>query len=252
MKIPAAQKRFDPAQIKVDERLQGVRLASFTRRTTAFIADWTLIFICSEFEWMIFPLVLLFLLVKRRLRATLRLGHRMIEANLLYVDRRLNFYTIGNKLRRRFNRYLRVYLYVLMYTPVALAVGFTLLFVYNAALPQAYATTLDETTAVFGTVFRPVNDLGDGLNLLARFFGAYLYFALFTWQWKGQTPGKKLLHIKVAKLDGQPLSFWNSSERATGYTASAALLLMGFFQYFWDRNCQTTHDKIAETVVVEA
>ena len=250
MKNTAAQKLFDPAQIKIDEGLQGTRLASFTRRTFAFLTDWMIIFVCSEFEWMIFPVVLLLLLVRRRLRTTLRQGHRIIEVNLRYVDRRLNPYEIGDQLQRRFTRYLRVYLYVLMYTPVVLAVIFTLVFVYNAAFPQAYATTVEETTTVFGTIFRPVNDLSDGLSLLARFFGAYLYFTLFTWQWKGQTPGKKLLHIRVVRLDGEPLSFWNSSERATGYTASAALLLLGFFQYFWDRNCQATHDKIAETLVV--
>lgn len=250
MKHTAAQKRFDPTQIKVDEGLQGTRLASFSRRTLAYLMDWTLILVCSEYVWVLFPLGLLFLIVKRRLRATLRQGRRLMEVNLRYVDRRLDEHMISRRLRGRLVRHLRVYLYVLMYAPVALALAFTLVFLYNVVFPQAYASTIEETTAVLGTVFRPINDLGDGLNLLIRFFGAYLYFTLFTWQWQGQTPGKKLLRVRVARLNGKPLTFWNSSERATGYTASAALLLVGFFQYFWDRNCQTTHDKIAETLVV--
>ena len=62
-----------------------------------------------------------------------------------------------------------------------------------------------------------------------------------------QVPGK----TEVVRLNGQTFTFWGSLERSTGYTASAALLGLGFFQYFWERNCQTTHDKITETIVIE-
>ena len=250
MKNTTAQRLFDPATVRVDEGLRGVRLASFTRRFGAYLIDWTLILICSEFVWAILPLGLLFLWIKRRLRSTLQRGHRTIEANLLHIDRRLARYELSERLKRRCIRYLRVYVYMLMYTPIAIAVITVAAMIYNAVFPQTYVAAVEEAETVFGTIFRPIDDLGDGLNLLIRFFGAYLYFTLFTWQWRGQTPGKKLLHVRIIRLDGQPLSFWNSSERATGYTASTALLFTGFLQYFWDRHCQTTHDKIAETLVV--
>ncbi len=247
-----AARLFDPTQVEVGQELQGSHLASFTRRTTAYLIDWAIILACTEFVWALVPLGLLFLWVRRRLRLTFARSQRLVDVNLWYVDRRLARYDIEEQLRARFTRHLKVSIYVLMYAPVVLASVFTISFLYNLFLPEAYAGAITKTTEVLGTVFRPIDDLGDGLDLLIRFFGAYCYFTLFTWQWKGQTPGKKLLRIQVVKLSGKSLSFWNSSERATGYTASAALLFVGFFQYFWDRHCQTTHDKIAETLVVNS
>lgn len=59
------------------------------------------------------------------------------------------------------------------------------------------------------------------------------------------------MKIKVVKLNGTPITLWNSFERFSGYSSSASLLLLGFLQYYWDANHQTTHDKITETIVVQ-
>jgi hypothetical protein len=58
--------------------------------------------------------------------------------------------------------------------------------------------------------------------------------------------------IKAVKLNGTPITLWNSFERFSGYSSSASSFFLGFFQFYWDSNHQTTHDKISETIVVQA
>lgn len=77
-----------------------------------------------------------------------------------------------------------------------------------------------------------------------------LYFTAFTTLWRGQTPGKRLLGMRVLRLDGKPIGWWASFERFGGYAASVLTGLLGFAQMLWDRNRQALHDKISETVVV--
>ena len=77
-----------------------------------------------------------------------------------------------------------------------------------------------------------------------------LYFTAFVALWKGQTPGKRLLGVRVVRLDGRPLTWWGSFERFGGYAAGLVTGLLGFAQVYWDRNRQMIHDKIVETVVV--
>jgi uncharacterized RDD family membrane protein YckC len=56
--------------------------------------------------------------------------------------------------------------------------------------------------------------------------------------------------IRVLRLDGEPLNWWASFERAGGYVAGIATGTLGFAQVFWDSNRQCVHDKIVGTVVV--
>lgn len=77
-----------------------------------------------------------------------------------------------------------------------------------------------------------------------------LYFGLSTYFGNGQTPGKKLLGIRVVSLAGEKLTLWQSIERALGYGASALEFGFGFVQYFIHPNNRTVHDRIAETIVV--
>lgn len=77
-----------------------------------------------------------------------------------------------------------------------------------------------------------------------------LYFTAFLTLWRGQTPGKKLVGVRVVRLNGQPMTLWTSFERFGGYAAGLVTGLLGFAQVYWDRNRQMIHDKIVETVVV--
>ncbi|WP_248289591.1 RDD family protein [Thalassotalea sp. Y01] len=90
-----------------------------------------------------------------------------------------------------------------------------------------------------------IDDLGLGFGWAA------FYFTVFTSWWQGQTPGKRLMGIRVLQLDGTPLSIWDSFGRYGGYGAGLATGLLGFFQIYWDPNRQAIHDKISATVVID-
>lgn len=77
------------------------------------------------------------------------------------------------------------------------------------------------------------------------------YFALFTWLMSGQTPGKRVLGIRVVSVTHERLTLWQCVERALGYVASTLELGFGFLQYYLHANRQTVHDRIAGTVVVD-
>jgi uncharacterized RDD family membrane protein YckC len=77
-----------------------------------------------------------------------------------------------------------------------------------------------------------------------------VYFGAFTFLGRGQTPGKRLMGIRVVSLVHERIGLWHSIERALGYGASALELGFGFLQYFIHPNAQTVHDRIAETIVV--
>jgi hypothetical protein len=88
------------------------------------------------------------------------------------------------------------------------------------------------------------DDLGIGLGWIGIYFTAFLAL------WKGRTPGKRLLGIRVVQLDGQPVGWWDAFGRFGGYAAGLATGLLGFLQVFWDPNRQALHDKVAGTVVI--
>lgn len=102
----------------------------------------------------------------------------------------------------------------------------------------------EEGKGFLGTLMAWLDDLGIGFGWTG------LYFTAFTAIWRGQTPGKRLLGVRVLRLDGKPLTLWASFERFGGYAAGLVTGLLGFAQVIWDRNRQAIHDKISETVVV--
>lgn len=89
-----------------------------------------------------------------------------------------------------------------------------------------------------------------------RLLGFAAFFLAYCTLWPrllgGRTPGKALLGLRVARLDGQPLTLWDAFTRAGGYGASISMLALGFVEAAWDPNRQTVHDRIAGTVVVIA
>jgi hypothetical protein len=101
-----------------------------------------------------------------------------------------------------------------------------------------------EESGLLATLLRLLDDLGLSFGWNA------LYFTAFTALWKGQTPGKRLLGIRVVRLNGQPMTLWSAFERFGGYAAGVLTGLLGFAQVYWDRNRQAIHDKITETVVI--
>jgi len=101
-----------------------------------------------------------------------------------------------------------------------------------------------EGGALLSTLKGFLDELGFG------FGWASLYLTVMLSWWKGQTIGKRLLKIRVLRLDGEPITWWTAFERAGGYAAGIATGLLGFAQVYWDSNRQAIHDRIVGTVVV--
>jgi hypothetical protein len=86
-----------------------------------------------------------------------------------------------------------------------------------------------------------------GLNLV----WAFVYFVSFPLIWPGQTPGKKLMGLRIVELTGKPLKPMLCVRRYGGYAAGATTGGMGFLQILWDANRQGLHDKAAHTAVID-
>lgn len=115
----------------------------------------------------------------------------------------------------------------------------------QAELEGAQAALEDATSGgLFGWIRGAFDDLGFG------FGWASVYMTVMLSWWKGQTVGKRLMGIRVLRLDGSPITWWVAFERAGGYAAGFATGLLGFAQVIWDANRQAIHDRIVGTVVV--
>ncbi len=102
----------------------------------------------------------------------------------------------------------------------------------------------ERNKGIVNSLLGMLDELGLGLGWSG------LYFTFFLGFWRGRTPGKRLLGVRVVRLDGRPLGYWVSFERFGGYAASLFTGLEGFARILWDRNRQTLEDKLAETVVI--
>lgn len=78
-----------------------------------------------------------------------------------------------------------------------------------------------------------------------------VYFSLSHWLGKGRTLGKRFLSLRVVSLRHEELHFWHCVERALGYGASALEAGMGFLQVMWKPDRRATHDRIADTIVID-
>jgi uncharacterized RDD family membrane protein YckC len=107
-------------------------------------------------------------------------------------------------------------------------------------------TELEDATGggLFQWVRERLDDLGFGFGWAA------VYMTVFLSWWNGQTVGKRMMRIRVVRLDGEPITWWVAFERVGGYAAGFATGLLGFAQVWWDANRQAIHDRIVGTVVV--
>ena len=102
----------------------------------------------------------------------------------------------------------------------------------------------ERNRGLIATVIGFLDELGLGIGWSG------LYFTFLTAFFRGRTPGKRALGIRVLRLDGGPLSYWVAFERFGGYAASLFTGMEGFLRILWDRNRQCLQDKLAETVVI--
>jgi uncharacterized RDD family membrane protein YckC len=86
----------------------------------------------------------------------------------------------------------------------------------------------------------------------AGFLIGVVYQWYFLTQQNGQTPGKRLMGIRVVKVNGAPLQAADVIVRYIGYTVNTVVFGIGWFWAIWDADKQGWHDKMAGTVVIKA
>lgn len=82
------------------------------------------------------------------------------------------------------------------------------------------------------------------------------YFVMFEWLWNGQTPGKRLLKLRVIREDGRPITFWEALARNIirlfdtfpGFVLP--IYSIGLISIFMNSRDQRVGDLFAGTVVV--
>ena len=79
----------------------------------------------------------------------------------------------------------------------------------------------------------------------------FAFYFIFFHGTSGQTPGKKLLHLKVVGTDEKPIDIKKSVKRFLGYIVSALPLYFGFIMVAFNRKKQGLHDIIAHTHVIK-
>lgn len=75
------------------------------------------------------------------------------------------------------------------------------------------------------------------------------YYTIFV-GWRGQTPGKILLRLKIIPEKGEEMTYGRAFLRWVGYIISTILLGFGYLMIAFTRQKQGLHDKIASTLVV--
>ena len=82
------------------------------------------------------------------------------------------------------------------------------------------------------------------------------YFILFEWLWNGQTPGKRLLKLRVIREDGRPVTLWEAIARNLLRICDAVpgfvlpVYSIGLIVIFMSSRDQRVGDIFAGTVVI--
>jgi uncharacterized RDD family membrane protein YckC len=106
--------------------------------------------------------------------------------------------------------------------------------------------------AIIATVLLVTLPILSILPWLAVFFVPLVYFPYF-WSKSGQTPGQKMMGIKVVRgADGGPVSMGSAILRLLGYWVSGFVFYLGYIWIFIDKRKRGWFDLIAGTVVVKA
>jgi uncharacterized RDD family membrane protein YckC len=88
--------------------------------------------------------------------------------------------------------------------------------------------------------------------LVLIFAVQWIYFTFFEWLWNGQTPGKRLLHLRVIKVDGAPVSWIDVLLRnlSRPIDAFGPMGLIGLLMIFVSPRAQRLGDLMARTLVI--
>jgi uncharacterized RDD family membrane protein YckC len=123
--------------------------------------------------------------------------------------------------------------------------GLILFIVYALTMILAHDVADDWLTKVSSNVLKTV-------MMLLMFGFQWVYFNLFEWLWNGQTPGKRLLNLRVIKVDGSPVSGIDVLLRnlSRPIDTLGPMGLIGLLMIFVSRKAQRLGDVMARTFVI--
>ena len=105
---------------------------------------------------------------------------------------------------------------------------------------------------VFGILAVIVPVLG-AIGILVGVIVVPLAYFPYFWSKSGQTPGMKMMGIKVVRdKDGGPLTMGQAILRLIGYWVSGFVFYLGYIWIFIDKRQRGWFDLIAGTVVIKA
>src|SRR5690606_19311791 len=86
---------------------------------------------------------------------------------------------------------------------------------------------------------------------LLLFLIFYAYYFFFEWLWNGQTPGKRLLRLRVMQANGMPITYWHAFMRNVIRIADflPAMYGVGAAVALLDDSNRRAGDLIAGTIV---
>src|ERR1041385_2669738 len=152
-------------------------------------------------------------------------------------------------------------------TPERVPLHFALASIGNRFIACAIDHTIQIVTLIIiGIFFAIVSDassLGERLMSAPKWVIALLvviqaiildgYFAVFEWIWRGQTPGKRWLKLRVIREDGRPISFFEAAVRNLLRVVDFLVppfYSIGLISVFATERDQRVGDLVAGTVVV--
>lgn len=124
-----------------------------------------------------------------------------------------------------------------------------IIWVFNGLWPLAFGLGWMGGTGGASISYGEVGGIFWVLALLIPFlmFTAYL---IGFWAWRGQTPAKMLLKMKIVRFTGEPIGWGGAVMRYMGFIMSFLLALLGHIWIAFDPRRQGLHDKIADTFVI--
>lgn len=116
--------------------------------------------------------------------------------------------------------------------------------------PRIIAAVIDGLVlGVIGSLLSPsAGYAGWGFGFLVQL----VYQWYFLTRQNGQTPGKRIMNLRVIKVDGSAITDTDAIIRTVGYVVNSAILMIGWLMILFDSNRQGLHDKLASTYVVKA
>jgi uncharacterized RDD family membrane protein YckC len=130
--------------------------------------------------------------------------------------------------------------------------------VISFAIDAALITLVDIIIGVGAALILSLLHLPHGLRIVlaalggaAAILGSIAYFVIF-WSTTGQTPGARLMQIRVRTDDGQRVKPRRAVVRCIGVVLAALPLFAGFIPILFDSRRRGFQDRFAGTVVVEA